>query len=120
MFLLSDLVNRDFLSCPGVHGILCDTSLQLLELGLDLLTFGLLLVELGLEFSGHLVIAILSLLQIEANLMHVGKSIQVFVFVHLLSISLGMGVTSRLVSLLLINAGIHKHDLPLQLFIVAF
>ena len=65
-----------------------DTSLQLLELMLNLLTLLLFLVELVLEFTRHTVVTILSLLQVESDLMHVGKSVEILVLVKKLVLAL--------------------------------
>ena len=63
-----------------------DASLELLELALDLLTLGLLFIQLSLQLTGHLVVPVLGLLQVKADLMHVGKGVQILVLVHLLGI----------------------------------
>lgn len=94
-----------------------NTALELLELLLDLFALGLFLVELCLEFRCHLVVAILGFFQVEPDLMHVGKGVQVFVLVHLLSVSLGM--TVAMVRLLVKGVRVHQHDLALEFFIVS-
>jgi hypothetical protein len=50
--------------------------------------------------------------------MHVGKSVQVLVLIHLLSICLCVRITSSM-SLLFVNSGVHEHDLSLKLLVVS-
>jgi hypothetical protein len=111
----------DLLSCSAIHSILGHTSLELLELRLDLTAFCLLLIKFCLELRSHLVVAILGLLKVEADLMHVGKSVEILVLVHLLSVglsSMGSVVIVRSMHLLLKGSWLHEHDLPLKFFIV--
>lgn len=72
LLLHLDVLLRDLLAGPGVDCVLSDASLKLLELALDLLALCLLLVELSLELTRHLVVPVLSLLEVEAHLMHIG------------------------------------------------
>lgn len=53
------------------YRIFSHRALQLLKLMLDLLTFSLLFVELGLKFGGHSVVTLLGLFQVETDLMDV-------------------------------------------------
>ena len=48
LLLHLDVLLRDLLACATVHSILCNTALEFFELGLDLLTLGLLLIQLSL------------------------------------------------------------------------
>lgn len=75
--LVSSFPVVDHFGAQGLVGatedsILGHRALQLLELMLNLLTFSLLLVELGLKFGGHSVVTLLGLLQVETDLMDVG------------------------------------------------
>ena len=73
----------DLLSCSREHCVLSHTSLELLELLLDLVALRLLLVELGLQLSSHLVVPVLGLLQVDPDLVDVSQGVQVLVLVHL-------------------------------------
>lgn len=119
LLLLLNKFRLDFLACAGIYGVLCDTSLEFLELSLNLFTLGLFFIKFSLKLSGHLVVAVLCLFEVETDLMHVGQRVQVLVLIHLLSIGLGMGVAGCLMSLLFVHGGVHEHDLPLQLLVVA-
>jgi len=64
------------------HGILGNRALQLFKLVLNLLTLGLLLIELSLEFRSHPVIALLGLLEVESYLVDVSQSVEVLMLVE--------------------------------------
>ena len=49
---------------------------------LNFLTFLLFLIELVLQFTCHTIVTILCLFQVESDLMHVGKSVEVLVLVQ--------------------------------------
>ena len=100
--LLQDLL-RNLLTSSRVHSILCHTSLKLLELLLNLVTFGLFLIKFGLEFRGHLVVSILGFLQVDSDLMDICKGVQILMLVHL---DLGVFVV-------LLEVGVHHNDLLL-------
>lgn len=119
LLLHPDVVRLDLLPRATVHCVLGDTAFQFLELGLNFLALRLLLIKLGLKLSSHLIVAVLSLLEIEADLMHVSQCIKVFMFIHLLSVSLRVSITGNLMSLLLVHGGVHEHDLPLELLVVS-
>lgn len=99
----------DLLASSREHSILCNGTLELLELRFDLTALCLLLVELGLELRGHLVVTILGFLQVDTDLMDVCQSVQVLVLVHL-DIALALVVIVVLV---------HGQDLLLELVILA-
>ena len=123
LLLHRDVRLRYLLASATVHSVLRDASLQLLELGLDLLALRLLFIQLCLQLRRHLVVTVLSLLQVESDLVNVGKRVQVFMFVHLVSIGLSCGasmVVSVLGVLLLLFelSGLHQHDLALELLVM--
>jgi len=70
-----------FLAGAGENGVLGNGVLQSFELSLDFLALALLLIEFGLKLRSHLIVAILSFLQIKANLMHIGQSVKVLMLV---------------------------------------
>ena len=88
LLLHPDVVCLNLLSSSTVYRVLGNATLQLLELGLNFLALCLFLIKLSLKLSGHLIVAVLCLLEIEADLMHVSQCIKVFMFIHLLSVSL--------------------------------
>lgn len=69
---LLDLLGRQFFAISAVDRILRHRPFQFFELVLNLLAFSLLLVKLGLKFTSHAVVAVLCVLQVEADLVHVG------------------------------------------------
>ena len=70
-------------ACSAENSILSNTSLKFFELLFNLVTFCLLLIELGLKFRSHFVVSILGLFQIDSDLMNISKSVKIFVLVHL-------------------------------------
>jgi hypothetical protein len=120
LLLHPDVVRLDLLACATVDCVLGDTTLQFLELGLNFLALCLLLIQLSLKLSSHLIVAVLCLLEIKADLMHVSQCIKVFMFIHLLCVSLRVSITGNLVGLLLIHSRVHEHDLSLELLVVSF
>ena len=119
LLLHSDVVRGDLLASATVDSVLCDTALEVLELSLDFFALSLFLVQLGLQLSRHLIVAILCLLQVETHLMHICQGIEILMFIHLLSISLRVSITADRVRLLLIHCGVHEHDLSLELLVVS-
>lgn len=88
-FPLLDHVLLQLLTGSAEHSILSDGVLKCLELGLNFLALRLLLVELSLEFGCHTIVSVLSLLQVESDLMHIGQSVEVLVLVkHLFALLL--------------------------------
>lgn len=107
---LLDHVFLQLLAGSAEYSILGNGVLKSFELSLDLLALRLLLVELGLQFRGHSVVPVLSLFQIEANLMHVGKCVQVLMLLeHLLGLLLKVSASV-----------IHLEDPALQRVILSF
>lgn len=88
LFPVLDHLGTQLLASSAEDCVLSYTSLQLLELVLNLLALLLFLVELVLEFTCHSVVAILRLLQVESDLMHVGQSIEVLVLMKQLILTL--------------------------------
>ena len=102
-----DDLGAEFLASSAVNGVHGHTALQLLELLLNLGALSLLLVEFALEFASHAVVPILSLLQVVADLVHVGQRVQILVLVE------------HLVTLLFVVTGVrvHQNDLLLAVFV---
>ena len=82
IFPFFDLLGRQLLAVTAVDRILRHRPFQLLELVFNLLTLGLLLVELGLQLASHAVVTILGVFQVEADLVHVGERVEVLVVAH--------------------------------------
>lgn len=76
---------------------------------LNFLAFRLFFVQLGLEFTSHAVVAVLSVLQVEADLVHVGESVEILVVTHHLVLLIG----------LLCLDSFAQDDLLLKLFVLA-
>ena len=98
--LLGDLLAVAGEECVGRHA-----ALELLELLLDLVALGLLLVELRLQFARHFVVALLCLLEVEAHLVDVCERVEVLVLVE------------RAVALLVsavVGVHVHEDDVLLQ------
>jgi len=77
---------------------------------LDFLALRLLFVQLGLQFRGHLVVAVLRFLQVKAHLVNVCQGVEVLVLVqHFLSVLL----------VLVAVAAIQNEDALLQILIGA-
>jgi len=108
LFPVLDHLGTEFLASSAEHGVLCNTSLQFLELMLDFLALLLFLVELVLEFGCHAIVAILSLLQVESDLMDVGESVEVFVLMEELVLTLLVEGRGR----------VHQDYLSLALFVL--
>jgi len=108
LFPVLDHLDAKLLTSSAEHGVLSDTSLQLLELMLDFLALLLFLIELVLEFGRHTVVTILCLLQVESDLMDVGESVEVFVLMEELVLTLLIEGRGR----------VHQDDLSLALFIL--
>lgn len=72
------------------------------------MALSLLLIKLGLEFRGHLIIPVLSLFEVKTDLMDVSESVKIFVLVH------------RYIWLLviLLKGWLHDDYLPLQFLIL--
>ena len=79
LFPVLDHLGTQLLSSPAENSILSDTSLQLLELMFNFLAFLLLLVELVLQFRGHPIVTILSLFQVESDLMDISECVEILV-----------------------------------------
>ena len=62
----------------SIHG---DTTLELLELLLNLCALRLLLIKLVLEFTSHAIVTVLSFLEVVSDLMHVSQSVQILMLV---------------------------------------
>ena len=104
---LFDYLGTQFLASATVDGVHGDTAFQLLELLLDLRALGLLLVQLVLKLTSHAIVTILRLLQVVTDLMHVGKSVQIFMLVkHLVCLFLSITI-----------ARVHENDFSLALFV---
>lgn len=108
LFPVLDHLGTQLLASSAEHCVLCHTSLQFLELVLNFLAFLLFLVELVLEFGCHTVVTILSLLQVESDLMDVGKGVEVLVFMEELVLALLIEGRGR----------VHQDDLSLALFVL--
>ena len=77
---------------------------------LNLLTLRLLLIKFGLKLRRHAVVSVLGFLQVESNLMHVRKGVQVLMFVQ------------HLLRLFFVVAGcvVHQENSALVVVILAF
>jgi len=73
---------RQRLTISTEHCILGHRALQLFKLVLNLLTLGLLFIELSLEFRSHSVVALLCLLEVESYLVDVSQSVEVLMLVE--------------------------------------
>jgi len=82
LFPLLDDLGAELLTCAAMHSVHGDTSLQLLELLLNLSALRLLFIQLVLQLACHTVVTILRLLQIVADLMHVGQRVEVLVLMQ--------------------------------------
>ena len=71
-----------FLTGSAEDGILSDTSLEFLELVLNFLALCLLLIQLCLQLRGHSIVAVLGFFQIESDLVDIGESVKVLVFIQ--------------------------------------
>lgn len=78
-------------------------------MGLDLAAFGLLFVQLGLQFRGHLVVPILSLLKVDSHLVDVSERVEVLVLIHILHVLLALVLVVR----------VHGQDTLLQFLVFA-
>ena len=107
LFPLLDHFGAQFLACTAVHSVHGNGALQLLELLLNLRALRLLLVELVLQLTGHPVVAILRLLQVVSDLMHVGERVEVLMLVEHLISALVVVTSVR----------VHQDDLLLAIFI---
>ena len=76
-----DHLSAELFTCAAVDGVHGNTTLELLELLLDLCALCLLLVELVLEFTSHTIVTVLSFFEVISDLMHVGEGVQIFMLV---------------------------------------
>ena len=111
LFPVLDNLSMELFASSAVHGVHGHRLLELFELLFNLSALGLLLVEFVLELASHTIVAILSLFQVVADLVNVGKSVEVLVLVqHLVSVLLEVTVAAR----------VNQDDLLLALFVGLF
>ena len=67
-----DHLGTELFTCAAVDGVHGDTTLELLELLLNLCALRLLLIKLVLEFTGHAIVTVLSFFEVISDLMYVG------------------------------------------------
>lgn len=72
----------DFFTSSTENGVLGYATLQFFKLLLDFMAFSLLFIQFSLKFRGHLIVSILSFLQVETHLVHISKSVEIFMFIH--------------------------------------
>lgn len=82
IFPFLDLLLLDRLLRSTIGCLFSDFPLKLLKGSSNIITFRLLLIEFVLKLERHLIVSILSLLQLNSSLMDLGKNVEVFVFIH--------------------------------------
>lgn len=110
LFPLVDLRVGELLTCSNKNCVFSHRVLECFELCLDFMAFCLFFVQFSLQLTSHLVVPVLSLLEVEPDLMNVCQRIEVLMLIqHLL-------VTLIKVSLIVL----HEENRLLQVIVLSF